>query len=314
MQHKIWKTILAAEHVVITMHRRPDGDALGSALALYNMLLPIQKVSLFNASSEIRHEFSALPGVSRLKNLLPPKCDLMVVVDTGSFSLLQVEKPDVPVVNIDHHVSNERYGEFNLVDETRPSCAEVLFDLFEANDIRLNRSAALCLYTAIASDTQFFTTDRVDNRTFETVQKLLVYGISPYEVARTLRQSNALSQLRLQGEVYRSFELFCDGRVASVIIDEGMQKRTGAGLLECDHIADDLLTLVSVETAVMIFEQADGGVKVSLRGKGSVDLSRFAGRYGGGGHPNAAGILFESTDAKACEEKLVNDLRSTINE
>lgn len=314
MRHKIWKKILAADHVVITMHRRPDGDALGSALALYNMLLPMKKVSLYNASSEIRREFVSLPGAERIKHTMPPRYELMVVLDTGSFSMVETEKPDVPIINIDHHVSNEAYGELNLVDPGRPSCAEVLFDLFEANEVKLNRPAALCLYAGLVSDTQFFATDRVDGRTFETAQKLLAFGVSPFDVAKRIRQNNALSQLRLQGEVYSRFELFGDGRIATVVIDEAMQKRTGSGLLECEHIADDLLGLVSAEVAVMIYEVSGKGLKVSLRGKGSVDLSELAKRFGGGGHPNAAGIFLEEDDARACEKKLVEEVRRAIDE
>lgn len=309
-----WKKILDAGHVVITMHRRPDGDAIGSALGLYNMLLPLKKVSLFNASSEIRREFSFLPGFDRIKNVLPPKFDLMVTLDSATFDLIPIERPDVPVINIDHHKSNTDYGEGNVVDASRPSCGEVVLKLLDANSVKLNKAAALCLYTSIASDTQFFATDRVDARTFDDVRKLLDYGISPSDVARYIRQSRPLSQVRLHGEVLSSFALFCDGSVASVIIDEGMQQRTGAALLESEHVADELLSLCTVEVGMMIFVIKGKGLKISLRGKGRVDLSDLAAGYGGGGHRNAAGIFIEATEAQDFEKKIVEELKELIHE
>lgn len=308
-----WKKILDAGHVVITMHRRPDGDAIGSALGLYNMLLPLKKVSLFNAGSEMRREFSFLPGFDRIKSVLPPKFDLMVTLDSATFDLIPIERPAVPVINIDHHKSNTGFGDGNVVDVSRPSCGEVVLKLLDANDVKLNKAAALCLYTAIASDTQFFATDRVDARTFDAAGKLLDYGVSPGDAARHIRQSRPLSQMRLHGEVLSRFALFCDGSVASVIIDEGMQQRTGAGLLESEHVADELLRLCTVEVGMMIFVIEGKGLKVSLRGKGAVDLSDLAARYGGGGHRDAAGIFIEATDARGFEKKIVEELKELIH-
>lgn len=309
-----WKRIEEATHIVITMHRRPDGDALGSALGLYNILRPQKKVSLFNVTPELPQEFSFLPGFDRIKTVLPPKFDLMVTLDSATFDLIEIEHPAVPVINIDHHISNSGYGEGNVVDATLPSCGEVVLAFLEANKIKLNRPAALCLYTSLVSDTQFFATDRVDARTFDSARKLLDYDVRPSEVARHIRQSRPLSQARLHGAVLTGFELFCDGRVASVIIDEPMQRHTGAGLGESAHVADELLTLCTVEVSVMIFVVEGRGLKVSLRGKESVDLSELASRYGGGGHRNAAGIFVQGTDAHEFEKQIIDELRGLIDE
>lgn len=311
---KSWKTIEKAAHVVITMHRRPDGDALGSALGLYHILRGHGKVSLFNVTPDLPRDFAFLPGFERIKTTLPPKFDLMVTLDSSTFELIETERPDVPVINIDHHQSNSGYGEGNVVDATLPSCGEVVLAFLEANDIRLNRPAALCLYTALASDTQFFATDRVDARTFESARKLLEYGVDPGDVARNIRQNRPLSQMRLHGAVLRGFGLFCDGRVTSVVIDEAMQRHTGAGLMESAHVADELLTLCTAEVSVMIFVVVGEGLKVSLRGKGGVDLSDLAGRYGGGGHQNAAALFVQESDACEFEKKIIEAIRGLIDE
>lgn len=303
-----------ADHVVITMHRRPDGDALGSALGLYNILRPLKKVSLFNSSPEIRREFAFLPGFDRIRSTLPPKFDLLVTFDSAGFEMLQIDRPECPVVNIDHHVSNTGFGDYNVVDATLSSCGEVVFNLLEANGVRLNKAAALCLYTSIVSDTQFFSTDRVDAATFGRVRTLLEWGISPYDVAVKIRQNRPLSQLRLHGEALSRFALFVNGRVAMVTIDTAMQKRTGATILESEFVADELLAMGTVFVGVMIFEVEGRGIKVSLRGKGHVDLSLLAGRFGGGGHYNAAGIFIEATEAKDFEKTMIEALRSVIHE
>ena len=308
-----WKKLEKASHIVITMHRRPDGDALGSALGLYNILRQKTKVSLFNVTSELPREFAFLPGFDRIKTILPPKFDLMVTLDSATFELIEIEHPGVPVINIDHHKSNTHYGEGNVIDASYPSCGEVVLAFLEANGVALNRPAALCLYTALASDTQFFATDRVDGRTFETARKLLAYEVNPGEVATRIRQNRPLSQARLHGAVLSSFELFCDGRVASVVIDEAMQQHTGGGLMESAHVADELLTLCTVQVAVMIFVVPGEGLKVSLRSKGGVDLSALAEAYGGGGHRNAAGLYVPETDACKFEKKLIEKLRGLID-
>lgn len=308
-----WKKIEKAGHVVITMHRRPDGDALGSALGLYHILRGQKKVSLFNVTADLPREFAFLPGFERIKTLLPPKFDLMVTLDSATFDLIEIEHPGVPVINIDHHPSNTGYGEGNIVDATLPSCGEVVLAFLEAGGVRLNRPAALCLYASLVSDTQFFVTDRVNARTFETARKLLEFGVDPGDVARQIRQNRPLSQARLHGAVLSSFALFCDGRVASVVIDEAMQQRTGAGLMESAHVADELLTLCTVEVAVMIFVVEGEGLKVSLRGKGGVDLSTLASRYGGGGHHNAAGLFVRETDAHKFEQEIIETTRGLID-
>jgi phosphoesterase RecJ-like protein len=309
-----WIRIEKASHIVVTMHRRPDGDALGSALGLYNTLRAHKKVSLFNVTPELPREFAFLPGFDRIKTVLPPKFDLMVTLDSATFDLIAIEHPGIPVINIDHHQSNTDYGAGNVVDASLPSCGEVVLAFLEANGIRLNRPAALCLYTALASDTQFFATDRVDVRTFESARKLLDYGVKPAEVARHIRQNRPLSQARLHGAVLTGFGLFCDGRVASVVIDEAMQRHTGAGLTESAHVADELLTLSTVQVAVMIFVVEGQGLKVSLRGKESVNLSDLASRYGGGGHRNAAGLFVRGMGAHEFEKKIIDELRGLIDE
>ncbi len=311
---KSWKKILDAAHVVITMHRRPDGDAIGSALGLYNILLPLKKVSLFNVTPDLPREFAFLPGFERIRTVLPPKFDLMVTLDSATFELIEIEHPGVPVINIDHHKSNTEYGEENIVDASFPSCGEVVLHFLESNGVRLNRPAAHCLYASLVSDTQFFATDRVDTRTFDSARKLLEFGVEPSEMARHIRQNRSLAEVRLHGEVLRGFELFCDGRVASVIIDTAMQRHTGAGLMESAHVADELLGLATVEVSVMIFVAEGDGLKVSLRGKGGADLSVLAARYGGGGHDHAAGLFTAMQDAREFETKLIEEIRGLIDE
>ena len=308
-----WKKIEKASHIVITMHRRPDGDALGSALGLYNILRQKTKVSLFNVTSALPREFAFLPGYERIKTTLPPKFDLMVTLDSATFELIEIEHPGVPVINIDHHKSNTGYGEGNVVDSSYPSCGEVVLAFLEANGVALNRPAALCLYTSLVSDSQFFATDRVNERTFETARKLLAYGVDPAEVAHAIRLNRSLAQVRLHGVVLSSFELFDDGRIVSIVIDEAMQRHTGAGLMESVHVADELLTLCTVRVAMMIFVIPGEGLKVSLRSKGGVDLSALAGQYGGGGHENAAGLFVQETDAHEFEKQLIEKLRGLID-
>ena len=309
----IWNEILKANHIVITMHRRPDGDAIGSALGLFNVLVSMKRVSLFNISKEIKREFGFLPGFDRIRDTLPGKFDLMITLDSASLDLVRIERPDAKIINIDHHKSNTNFGDWNLVDDTLPSCGEVVFKLLESNHVKLNRPAALCLYASLASDTNFFTTDRVDADTFATAAKLLAYDISPYEVAREITKNRPLSQVRLNGEALSRFALHVDGQVASVVVDQGMQQRTAGTLLESDQIADELLNLATVKVGVMLYEVEGRGVKVSMRGKDRVDLSEVAARYGGGGHKNAAGIFVKGVDPAEFEKVLLEDLRGLLS-
>lgn len=310
----IWNRILKATHIAITMHKNPDGDAIGSALGLYSVLANIKKTSLFNSSHELPREYSFLNGFDKIKQIEPKNYDLLICLDSSSFSLIGIEKPSVDIINIDHHENNEKYGTFNLINHTRPSCAEVVFELLKANDIKPNRPSANALYAGLVSDTQFFSTSKVDEESFDTAKNLISFGAEINTISKNIKQNISLAKARLYGEVFSNFSLFLDGMVSSVVIDENMQKRTGISLVDTKNISSDILALSTVEASIMIFIINYKEIKISLRSKGVVDVLKIAQKYGGNGHKNAAGAYIKDISADELEKKLIEELRKELNE
>jgi phosphoesterase RecJ-like protein len=254
---QVLTTIKENDHLLVTSHINPDGDAIGSALSLFNIFKNITRISLYNYSKKILREFDFLPGFDKIRTILPYKFDLLIVLDSASLQRVKLKKPNCLIINIDHHQSNTNFGDFNFVDFSRPSCAEVVYEFLQKNDFTINKPSALSLYSAIVSDTQSFSTDRVDAKTFDIVAKLLQYDIDISSVSNLINKRRSLAKARLLGIVLSSFELVCEGRVAIFAITKEIQQQTQTSVVDSEGIADELLKCVSVEVSILFFKNGD---------------------------------------------------------
>ena len=309
MYHQAWKRMLEANHIVIVSHVHPDGDTLGSALALYDVLVRLgKKVTHYNKNSELPLVYDFLPGYSKIKNTLPKQFDLVISCDCSTRDRLKIPEGDYEIINIDHHLTNRYFGNINLVVDRFTSAGMVVYELLKANGIDIAHACATCLYTAIADDTGFFQYGDMDEQTFSIVAELVKCGANPKEIASKVKRREPLSKIRLYGYMLNHFSLHENGRIATIIFDKAVLEATGAKRHDTKNIVNMLRSIVNVTIAIMILEENEGGYKVSLRSK-DINVSKIALEYQGGGHKTAAGFEVPVCDPKVLRDEIVEKIK-----
>lgn len=306
MYKKAWTKIINARYIVIVSHIHPDGDTIGSTLALFNVLKELgKKVALFNGTKdELPREFGFVKGYSKIQGKLPKFFDLLVCCDSASFDRLGVQQGNYEIVNIDHHKSNTDFGDINVVKSDVSSAGMVVFKLLKANDIFISKATATALYTSIADDTGFFRYGNIDSDTFESAAELIKAGAEPKFIANEVNSSVSLAKTRLLAYMLSNFTLHVNATVASIVIDKDTLEATGAKRSDTKNIISMLRSIANVKVALMVLAQ-DGYCKISLRSDGDRDVSKISNLYNGGGHKGAAGFEVKSSDTKAtCKEIL----------
>jgi phosphoesterase RecJ-like protein len=215
MYKKIWNKIQESDNIVLISHVNPDGDALGSSLSMYNILKNEGKnVSVCNVT-DLATYLDFLPNFNKVKKELPKTIDLMISFDCGSFDRLGIDRRDYFLINIDHHVSNTNYGDLNLIEDAA-STSQVVFNILEANNIKIDKDSAICIYTALVTDTGNFQYESVNAEVFRVASELVKCGVSPEFVSKMLYERDRLSRLRFLAKALDTLELFVEGQVGIV--------------------------------------------------------------------------------------------------
>lgn len=285
---------------LLTSHRNPDGDAVGSSLALARLLRRLGKSATVWLRDPVPDVYSALPGAERVHVGAEPPAgfpeafDWAVALECPSLSRTGLEAilPQLPLLNIDHHLGNEQYGKINWVDSEAPALGEMLHRLARALRVEIDAETATTLFLTLVTDTGDFRFANATPAAFEAAAALVREGARPDLVARWIHESQSESHLRLLGATLGTLELAADGRVASVVVTRAMWEASGAKPGDSEGLVDHPRSIRGVEAVGLLRETPDGRVKVSLRSRENVDVQVLASRYGGGGHKNAAG--FES--------------------
>lgn len=309
-----WNKILNAKHTVVVSHMHPDGDTIGSSLALYTLLHSFGKrVSLFNATAqELPKAFDFLDGFHKFSNTLPKFFDCLISCDCGSFDRLGVPRGDYTLINIDHHISNDNFGDENIVLRDHSSTGMVVYEFLKDNQVSINKPAACALYAAIGDDTGFFRYGSIGAKTFEVASELIHLGANPQEIAAQILSRKSLAKTRLDAYVLSNFELHHDAQIASIFISKETLAKTGAKRSDAKNIISSLRDIVNVKIALMLLEQDDHW-KISLRSQSDVDLSYLSFEYGGGGHKNAVGFSLPLADPKSALNKIIKSLKKENN-
>ena len=302
------------QRFVITSHVRPDGDAIGSALALAWALQAIGKQARVVNRDRAPVQLEEFPGVDQIEiaETVPPDTDAVVVLECGDLDRTGLAGLDRHhVINIDHHPGNTGFGAVQWFDGTAAACGEQVFEIIAELGAPLTRDMATHLFVAIVTDTGSFRYPGVSPRTFTISARLLEAGADPVFVARKLYDSNTLGRLRLQGAVLRTLELLESGHLATLHLDAATLAATGATAEETDGLINLPLSVKAIQ-AVVFFKQAeDGQYRVSLRSKGEVDVGRVARGFGGGGHKNASGCTLAG-DLADVTAKVLERLRPEL--
>lgn len=277
---------------VITSHQRPDGDAIGSAVAMALALESLGKEATVVMDAVPPPFLQPFPHVDRIRVATDAGgvYDAALVMECSSLERTGVAGLDrSPVLNIDHHPGNTHYGAINWIDESAAACGEQVFTLIEALGVTLTPEMATHVYLAVLTDTGSFRFSHITPRTFDIAKAAVAAGADPQWIARTHYDSNNLARVRIFGAVLNGMLLDASNRVAVLTITRRLAEDAGGTYDDTEGIINFPLTVKEIEAVVFFKEQAPGDWRISLRSKGAVDIGQVARRFGGGGHKNAAG-------------------------
>ena len=287
-----------AQTVVLTSHIRPDGDAIGSTLGLMHVLRAQGKEVRILIDDEIPRIFSILPGVDQIERPIESQrytADLLVVCDvelgrTGA-SVSAVDA--VHLLNIDHHVTNDEKAEHLCLNPKAAATCEIVYDLVRILGIMPMLDAAVCLYTGMATDTGFFRFSNTTPHTMRAAADLIEIGVKP-NVVSVAMEMKSYDEVMAQVRAIRNLEMFFDGRVAAVFIDEERAR----GVTTTEGLLDELRVIEGTQIVFFMKWLEKDTYRISMRSKGT-NVSRIAQKFDGGGHIRAAGCTIHAPFAEA---------------
>jgi phosphoesterase RecJ-like protein len=284
--------IRARRRFVVVSHARPDGDAIGSQVAMALALRALGKDVRMVAHDPAPQQMQDFPAVSEIQLLdhLDDLGDAVIFMECGD-----VRRPGVTglekgfVINIDHHPGNALYGAMNCIDLTAAACGEMVFDLITELGVPVSVEMATHVYLTILTDTGGFHYSHISPRTFDICRRCVEAGLDPTAVSRAIYDNNNLGRVRIWGAVLNDMQLSADGRVATLRMDRDLAARCGATYDDTEGLINFPLTVKEIEAVVFFKESGPGDWRISMRSKGEVNVNAIAREFGGGGHTNASG-------------------------
>ena len=309
--------ILNADKVIITAHTSLDGDSIGSSLGLYGCLKKIKNEVQVVFKEQPPKEFSFLPYYSNIKvteEEIIEENDLLIVLDCGNVERINLNVDVIKwknnIINIDHHKSNEEYGNINWVDSNRAAVGELIFELAQQLELELDENISKCLYTSLITDTGSFKYSNTSKRTHQIAGELISKGINFTEIHDKIYENKSFKQIKLYATAIESMEMYYDNKLCIMEIKQSDIEKMEA---ENEDLGDliNLGTKIDTVEAVMLIKSNCEYKKVSLRSKKYIDVCKTASLFDGGGHIRAAGFKSElSTDE--IKEKIINYLEGLI--
>ena len=318
---EISKVLQKNNNFLITSHVNLDGDGIGSELAFYFILKKLNKNPIILNQDRLPKIYDFLPGSDKVHyledNCIDPKSiDVGIVLDCSNVKRIgktyEIFKNIKTIINIDHHKSNEKFGGLNYVDSSVSSVGEIIYEFINFVDSGLlDDKISTCLYTAIMTDTGSFRYSNVSSKTFGVASHLTSNGIKPHLIANNIYNKNTYSGLKLLGEALLTLEMDDSNYVSWLTITRKMLNNAKANDEEIEGIIDVATTLDNTEISILFRETKDNKIKISFRSKGNFDVNKFAGKFRGGGHPNAAGCLC-SGKMDEIKDKILSELFKEI--
>ena len=300
---EVVRLVRAGRRFLVTGHANPDGDALGSMLATQHGLRALGKEVVAYDHDPAPRRLAFLPGADGLVTdaaKLGGPFDATFVHDCGDEHLLGDRFPgrDVtgPLVVVDHHASGRNFGDVALRDVSAAAVGVIVARLLDALGVALDKTIAECLWCSLVSDTGWFRYSSTNAETMRLATACVEAGAVPWDFARRSEETQPAGRLKLMARLFDTLELV-DG-VALLTLERATLSATGTTTAEAEGLVSYARALDGVEVGVMLFE-ADGGVRVSLRSKGAVDVGAVAATLGGGGHRAAAGCFVKGSVADA---------------
>lgn len=299
-----------SKRILTVSHSSPDGDAIGSLLALGLSLSVLNKALTFYNESQIPAVYRFLPHTDRIVQQIDNVgiYDTAVILDCSDMERIGNMASRVAlipaIINIDHHITNSEFGQFHLIDTEACATAEIVYRLITAMNIPIDTAIATCIYTGILTDTGSFRFSNTNQTTFEICRQMTALGVSPYHVAQHVYGTYSLGRIRLLNRALDSIEISKDGKISLMTLTKDMLEETGTHPEDIDGFINYAKRIEDVKVAVLIQENGNGRQHVSLRSDGSVDVADIASSFGGGGHRSAAGFSIEASTVKLKKELL----------
>ncbi|MCA1584155.1 MAG: bifunctional oligoribonuclease/PAP phosphatase NrnA [Acidobacteria bacterium] len=293
---RIVSVVRAGRRFVLTSHQRPDGDAIGSAMAAALALRALGKEATVIFDAVPPASLQPFPGVRDISAAaaVDDVYDGALIMECSSLERTGIVGLDrSPIINIDHHPGNTRYGAINWIDETAAACGELVYTLIAALDVPLDGAIATHLYLAVLTDTGSFHFSHITPRTFEIAGRTVEAGAHPQWIASTHYNSNSLGRVRIFGAVLNRMKVDATGRTAVLAITQRLADEAGGTYDDTEGLINFPLTVSEIEAVAFLKEHGPRTWRVSLRSKGTIDVGAIARAHGGGGHVNAAGCTVE---------------------
>jgi len=320
---RIKQEIVRARSILLSTHQNPDGDGLGSEIALQAYLRSVGKSAVILNPDPVPERyrfldpgggigvFDGTAGAERVRT-----CDLLFMLDNSSLNRLgkmegAIRATEAVRVCIDHHDTTDGFWTVNLVDETACATGEMIFDLIAALGGSLDPSTAVALYTALVTDTGHFRFSKTSPRSHRIAAELLRMGVDPSHVYQEVYERHSEGFVRLMGQALAACRIEPGGALAWIALRRAQIEACGAEDADTSEMVNQLFGIQGVRICLLFKELPDGRIKVSLRSKGALDVNRVASRYGGGGHQNASGAIVEGP-FEAAVQRVVTDARALL--
>ncbi len=320
------ESIRAARRVVLATHVSPDGDAYGSVFALATILEQEGKEVICYFDELVSPLYTFLPFSGRITTDIAEivafrhgdAASMTVALDAGDSARLGRHEEellaDTMVVVIDHHLSHKNFGTHRWVDATSSSTGELIYLLAKELRFHISLDAALNLWVAICTDTGSFRYENTSSQTLRIAADLVEKGVCPERVAHQIYDNMSLSRLQLLQKVLQTLEMHAENQIGVLHVTAAMLEETGAVVDDLEGLIDYPRSLKTVEVAVFVKAIKEDVVSVSLRAKGKYDVAAIAGKFGGGGHRNAAGLRFRDQGLDEVKTRVLDEIRSHLTE
>ncbi|MDW8801019.1 bifunctional oligoribonuclease/PAP phosphatase NrnA [Clostridium sp. A1-XYC3] len=318
IMNDILKKIKESNRIAITFHTSPDGDSLGTSLALLQGLRKKGKEVYILSKEEIPESFKFLPCSELIdgKNTkVSVDTECVIVLDCGDRKRINAElnldDREYTLINIDHHMTNELYGDLNYVDTNASAMAEIVYQMLRIMGIEIDKDMAKCLYTSLITDTGSFKYSGTTSVTHTIAGDLINVGIDFSEIHRRVFDNKKIERIKLYGKAIEKLQLVND-KICILIITKEMLSELG---VDEDTDTSDIINIGmqidSVETTALIKEK-DNGVKISLRAKSIVDVRKIAEKFDGGGHVRASGLAMENKTVEEAKTLIIKELEEAL--
>jgi phosphoesterase RecJ-like protein len=306
---QVLQEIQQRRRFLVTSHARPDGDAIGSTLALAQLLRKMGKSAEVVLRDSVPVIYKPLPQAETIvhSSQVNGEYDAAIILECDSIQRTRLHGLESHfLINIDHHASSKPFAHVNWIDPTAVATAELVFRLAKAAQVKLTPEIATCLYTALLTDTGSFCYAGTNACTFELAKYLVEHGADPGKIAQGVYFSSPTSKMRLLGAALSRLERF--GAVTWMSVTRQDMERCGALEEDCEGLVNYALGISGVEVAIFLREVAQERIRVSIRSKGAVNVAEIAEKFGGGGHECAGGFSTEGPVQEAAQ-RVLSELR-----